>query len=130
MPVLGDRDEIPKLVRERGVAEVVIAMPTAPGSAIREILAVCSQAGVPARTIPGLYDILAGQVSVSLIRDVDIEDLLRREPVQTDTSAVAEMLRGGRVLVTGAGGSIGRELCRQIARCDPDALILVKPISP
>jgi FlaA1/EpsC-like NDP-sugar epimerase len=125
VPVLGGRDQIPALVREHGISEVVIAMPTAPGSAIREILAVCGQAGVPARTIPGLYDILSGQVSVSLIRDVDIEDLLRREPVQTDTSAVAEMLQGDRVLVTGAGGSIGSELCRQIARCDPAALILV-----
>jgi FlaA1/EpsC-like NDP-sugar epimerase len=123
--VLGDRKQILPLVREHGVAEVIIAMPTAPGSAIREILAVCSQAGIPARTIPGLYDILSGQVSVNQIRDVDIEDLLRREPVQTDFTAVEAMLRGCRVMVTGAGGSIGSELCRQIARCRPAALVLV-----
>jgi FlaA1/EpsC-like NDP-sugar epimerase len=125
VPVLGGRELIPALVDERGVVEVIIAMPTAPGSAIRDILKICSQAGVPARTIPGLYDILSGQVGVSQIRNIDIEDLLRREPIQTDTSAVEEMLRGCRVLVTGAGGSIGSELCRQIALCKPAALSLV-----
>lgn len=125
VPVLGGRDLIPALVEGVGVAEVIIAMPTAPGSAIRDILKICSQAGVPARTIPGLYDILSGQVSVNQIRNVDIEDLLRREPIQTDTSAVEDMLRGCRVLVTGAGGSIGSELCRQIALCEPAALILL-----
>lgn len=125
LPVLGGREHIPVLVQSSGVEEVIIAMPTAPGSSIREILAICSRAGVAARTIPGLYDILSGQVSVTQIRDVDIEDLLRREPVRTDTSAVEEMLCGCRVLVTGAGGSIGSELCRQIARCKPGTLILL-----
>jgi len=125
VPVLGGRERIPELAQEHDVAEVIIAMPTARGSAIREVLGVCSQAGVLARTMPGLYDILSGQVSVSQIRKVDIEDLLRREPVQTDISAVENMLHGCRVLVTGAGGSIGSELCRQIARCGPAALILV-----
>jgi FlaA1/EpsC-like NDP-sugar epimerase len=125
IPVLGSRDDIPDLVEKYGAAEVIIAMPTAPGSAIREILAICSEARIPARTIPGLYDILSGQVSVSQLRNVDIEDLLRRDPVQTDVTAVSEMLHGCRVMVTGAGGSIGSELCRQIARCKPEALILV-----
>jgi FlaA1/EpsC-like NDP-sugar epimerase len=125
VPVLGGRESIPVLAHETGVAEVIIAMPAAPGAAIRDVLRICSQAGVPARTIPGLYDILAGQVSVSQIRNVDIEDLLRREPIQTDISAVEDMLRGCRVLVTGAGGSIGSELCRQIALCGPAILILV-----
>jgi FlaA1/EpsC-like NDP-sugar epimerase len=125
VPVLGSRDDIPDLVEKYGAAEVIIAMPTAPGSAIREILAICSEAKIQARTIPGLYDILSGQVSVSQLRNVDIEDLLRRDPVQTDVTAVSEMLHGCRVMVTGAGGSIGSELCRQIARCKPEALILV-----
>jgi FlaA1/EpsC-like NDP-sugar epimerase len=125
VPVLGGRERIPDLVREHSVAEVIIAMPAAPGSAIREILGICGQAGVSARTIPGLYNILAGQVSISQIRDVDIEDLLRREPVRTDISAVERMIRDRRVLVTGAGGSIGGELCRQIARFEPASLILV-----
>ena len=125
VPVLGSRKEIPDLVEQHGIAEVIIAMPTAPGVAIREILTICSEVGIPARTIPGLYDILSGQVSVSQLRNVDIEDLLRRDPVQTDVTAVGEMLRGCRVMVTGAGGSIGSELCRQISRCRPDNLILV-----
>ncbi len=125
VPVLGGREQIAELAGEHGVDEVIIAMPTAPGAAVREILGICGQAGISVRTIPGLYDLLSGQISISQIRDVDIEDLLRREPVQTDTSAVQEMLRGCRVMVTGAGGSIGRELCRQIARCEPAALILV-----
>jgi FlaA1/EpsC-like NDP-sugar epimerase len=125
VPVLGSRKEIPDLVEKHGIAEVIIAMPTAPGAAIREILDICSRVGIPARTIPGLYDILSGQVSVSQLRNVDIEDLLRRDPVQTDVTAVSEMLHGCRVMVTGAGGSIGSELCRQISRCQPEALILV-----
>ena len=124
-PVLGGRSEIPKLAVEHNVDELIIAMPTAPGSAIREIRDLSVQAGIPARTVPGLYEILSGRVSVSQIRDVEIEDLLRREAIHTDTSAVERMLRGCRVLVTGAGGSIGGEVCRQIARCDPAALILL-----
>jgi len=125
VPVLGSRSDIPDLVQKHGIAEVIIAMPTAPGSAIREILAICSQAGIAARTIPGLYDILSGRVSVSQLRNIDIEDLLRRDPVQTDVTAVRKMLHGCRVMVTGAGGSIGSELCRQIARCEPESLILL-----
>ena len=125
VPVLGSRSDIPALAQKHGIAEVIIAMPTAPGSAIREILAICSQTGIAARTIPGLYDILSGRVSVSQLRNVDIEDLLRRDPVQTDVTAVRKMLHGCRVMVTGAGGSIGSELCRQIARCEPNALILL-----
>ncbi|MBU0490778.1 MAG: polysaccharide biosynthesis protein [Chloroflexi bacterium] len=124
-PVLGNREQLPRLVRAHRVDEVIIAIPTAPGSAIRAILTACHQANVPARTIPGLYDILSGQVSVNQIRQVDIEDLLRREPVRTDTSAIGGMLRGRRVLVTGAGGSIGSELCRQIALSEPSHLILL-----
>jgi FlaA1/EpsC-like NDP-sugar epimerase len=125
VPVLGGRERIEELAHAKAVAEVIVAMPTAAGPAIREILEVCSQAGVQARTIPGLYDIVSGQVSVSQLRNIDIEDLLRREPIQTDVSAVERMLSGCRVLVTGAGGSIGSELCRQIARCGPASLILV-----
>jgi FlaA1/EpsC-like NDP-sugar epimerase len=125
VPVLGDRHAIPHIVKKRQVRQVIIAMPTAQGREIRDIVRICGEAGVQARTIPGIYELLDGSVSVKQVRDVRIEDLLRREPVRTDTSAVSGMLRGKRVLVTGAGGSIGSELCRQIIRCAPAELVLV-----
>ncbi len=125
LPVLGGRYDIPGLVRAHRVQEVVIAMPTAPGPAIREVLEVCERALVPASIIPGLYDILSGTVAITQVRDIQIEDLLRRDPVIVDPEPVETMIRGARVLVTGAGGSIGSELCRQIARCEPEALILL-----
>ena len=125
LPVLGDRSCLPDLVGEYKIDQVIIAMPTAPGKAIREVLAICEQAGIPAKTMPGLYELLGGQVSVKQLRNVEIEDLLRREPVRTDIAAVQELLRGRCVLVTGGGGSIGSELCRQILRCKPSKLVIV-----
>ena len=123
--VLGGRELIPELVRQHHAEQVIIAMPSAPGSTIREIVAICEAAGVRPRIIPGMYELLSGHVSLQQIRDIQIEDLLRREPVHTDTAQVAGLLRGKRVLVTGAGGSIGAELCRQILRCQPASLILL-----
>ncbi|MBN1316036.1 MAG: polysaccharide biosynthesis protein, partial [Anaerolineales bacterium] len=123
--VLGTREQIPELVKDYGISEVIIAMPRVSGSVVREILDICMQVGVPTRTIPGLYDIIAGQVSVSQIRSVDIEDLLRRDPVRIDAAAVHQMIQGRRVLVTGGGGSIGSELCRQILRFNPEQLVLM-----
>jgi FlaA1/EpsC-like NDP-sugar epimerase len=104
---------------------VIIAMPTASGKAIREIVDICDGAGLQTKIVPGLYELLGDMVTISQLRPVQIEDLLRREPVQTDTAAVGELLRGKRVLVTGGGGSIGAELCRQILRCDPARLIIL-----
>lgn len=123
--VLGNRHNIPALVREERVDEVIIAMPTASGKVIREVVKVCEQASTPARTMPGIYELLGGTVSVNELRTVQIEDLLRREPVWTDTAAVEELIRGRRVLITGAGGSIGGELCRQVLRFVPAELILL-----
>ena len=123
--VLGGREQIPVAILERGAVEVIIAMPTASGHTIRQILEICQRAEVPARTVPGIYDILSGQASVSQIREVEIEDLLRRDPVQIDAADVNRLIQGRRVLVTGAGGSIGSELCRQIARAGPELLILL-----
>jgi len=123
--VLGTRHDIPRLVQEEGIDEVVIAMPTAPGSAIREVRAICERAKVAAKTIPGLYELINGSVTVRQIREVRIEDLLRREPVRTDLAAVEHYIAGAVVLVTGAGGSIGSELCRQIAARKPGQLLLL-----
>ncbi len=103
VPVLGDRHAIPAAVQQHQVRQVIIAMPTARGVEIRDIVRICGEAGVQARIIPGIYELLDGSVSVKQVRDVRIEDLLRREPVRTDVSAVSGMLRGKRVLVTGAG---------------------------
>jgi FlaA1/EpsC-like NDP-sugar epimerase len=125
LPVLGDRHALPELVAQHRIDQVIIAMPTAPGKAIRDVLAICEQAGAPAKTMPGMYELLGGHISVNQLRDVQIEDLLRREPVHTDIAAVQALLRGRRVLVTGGGGSIGAELCRQIMRCQPEKLVIV-----
>ncbi len=125
VPVLGNRRAIPQLVKKHNIRLVIIAMPAAPGKAIRDIVTVCEQAGVPTKIMPGIYEMLDGRVSVSQLRNVDIEDLLRREPVSTDSEAVRRLLVGRRVLVTGGGGSIGSELCRQILRCAPAELIVL-----
>ncbi len=125
LPVLGSRDALPHLVEEHKIDQVIIAMPTAPGKAIRDVLAICERAGVAAKTIPGMFELLGGQVSVSQLRNVEIEDLLRRDPVETDIAAVQNLLRDRCVLITGGGGSIGSELCRQIIRCKPAKLVIV-----
>ena len=122
--VWGTTRDIPRLVREMKVQEVIIAIPTAPGRVIRQVVSLCESAKVPSRTMPGIYDILSGRVDVNQLRNVEIEDLLRRDPVKTDMAAVTDFLSGRRVLVTGAGGSIGSELCRQILRCGPTELVL------
>ena len=121
--VLGNLAKIPELVEEYRVQEVIIAMPAAQGDTIRQIVRLCEQAGVPSRSVPGIYELLDGRVSINRFREVRIEDLLRREPVRVDSWKVVEMIAGKRVLVTGAGGSIGTELCLQIARSRPAQLI-------
>ena len=121
--VLGNLAKIPELVEEYRVQEVIIAMPAAAGDTIRQIVRLCEQAGVPSRSIPGIYELLDGRISVNRLRKVSIEDLLRREPVHVDSGKVVEMIAGKCVLVTGAGGSIGTELCLQIARSGPAQLI-------
>lgn len=125
VPILGNRTAIPDLVKRHGIDQIIIAMPTAAGRDIREIVQICEKAGVKPRTIPGLYELIDGTVKLTQLREVRIEDLLRRDPIRTDTAAVAELLRGKRVLVTGGGGSIGSELCRQILRCRPAELVLL-----
>lgn len=125
IPVLGGRDDIPQLARSHKIQHVIIAMPTVPGKEIREIVRICEQAGVQTKIIPGIYELLDGTVSVSHLRNVEIEDLLRREPVQTDVAGVQKLLWGKRVLITGGGGSIGSELCRQIRRCRPAEIVIV-----
>lgn len=125
VPVIGAVADLAKVVAEHNIKEVIIAIPSAPGHVVRTVADVCREKGIPFRTMPGMHELLGGKVSVSRLRDVDITDLLRRQPAQIQDELVGAALTGRSVLVTGAGGSIGRELCRQIARWGPSELILV-----
>lgn len=125
VPVVGGHDQLETIVRDFKAHQVIIAMPTAPGKMIRELTQVCRAIPIPVRTVPGMYEILDGSVTVNQLRPVEIADLLRREPIQIEMAQVTNLLKGKRVMVTGAGGSIGSELCRQIARCSPASLILL-----
>ncbi len=125
VPVVGTLNDLARTVTQRRVDEVVIAIPTAPGRVVRQVTDVCRLKGVPFRTMPGIYELIGGTVNASRLREVDITDLLRREPAHLDDRMIGERLGGRRVLVTGAGGSIGRELCRQIARWGPSELVLL-----
>ncbi|TSA14225.1 polysaccharide biosynthesis protein [bacterium] len=123
--VLGNRSDIVELVTDHKIGQIVIAMPTASGKIIRELNDICKQTGVKTRIIPGVFELLDGSVNISKLRNVAIEDLLRREAVSIDDTSIRGQIEGRRVLVTGAGGSIGSELCRQIARFGPAQLILL-----
>jgi FlaA1/EpsC-like NDP-sugar epimerase len=124
--ILGSTRDLPRLVDELDVKEVVIAMDHAHGKEIRRILGICSDIGVKAQIIPSLNEIAQGQVSVNRLRDVEIEDLLGRDPVKLDDENLYSFLRGKAVMVTGAGGSIGSELVRQITRYQPARILLVE----
>lgn len=122
--VLARLEQLEEVVASRGVDEVVIAMPKASGAVLRSLVEAARHADVPAKAVPGMFELLDGGVSVSRLRDVDITDLLRRRPI-TAAPDTASYLRDQRVLVTGAGGSIGSELCRQIAKAGCRSLVLV-----
>ncbi len=123
--VLGDRNQIPYLAKEQKIDQVIIAMPTAPGREVRKIVRICAEVDVEAKIVPGIYEILDNKINISQVRNIQIEDLLRRDTIVTDIEAVTTLLRGRCVLVTGGGGSIGSELCRQIMRCQPSELVVI-----
>jgi FlaA1/EpsC-like NDP-sugar epimerase len=123
--VIGKVNDLASAIDLHGIEEVIIAIPSAPGQLVRMVNDVCRIKGIVSRTMPGIYELIGGKVNVSRLREVDITDLLRREPVRVNDEAVGAVLEGKRVLVTGAGGSIGRELCRQIARRNPSELVLL-----
>jgi FlaA1/EpsC-like NDP-sugar epimerase len=124
--VLGTAEDIPRLVSELNIDHVVISFAEASRQHFRRILDICEQARIRVRTVPGLYELLQGNVKVSRIRDLEIEDLLGREPVQLDEESMRRFLAGKTVMITGAGGSIGSELVRQVARFEPARLLLVE----
>ena len=124
--VLGTTDELPALLRDRSPDELLIAIPSASGDLRERIVEIAREESVPVKTLPGLHELIAGDFNLTgQIRPVEVEDLLGREPVEADLDAIAGYLTGEVVLVTGAGGSIGSELCRQIARVGPTKLVLV-----
>ena len=120
----GDRDKIPMVVEKYKPAYLYVAMPNASAANQREIIKICQETGVHTKVLPGIYQLLSGEVSVSKMRDVQIEDLLGREPISTNIDEIARYIRDKIVLVTGGGGSIGSELCRQIANHRPQKLIV------
>ncbi len=125
VPVWGDRNTVPDAVKAAQLDLIILAMPTAPGRTIRELSDICQAAKIKTKTIPGIYELLNGSLSISQLRNIELIDLLRRSPIQTDIAEVRNLLRGKRVLVTGGGGSIGRELARQILLCGPAQLVLL-----
>ena len=125
LDVFGAIKDLPHVVRHHGIEEVVIAMPSAPGSTVRRIVEIAKKTKVQYRIIPGIYEVLSGKVSISLLRPVEVEDLLRREPVKLDLDSIAGYITNKVVLVTGAGGSIGSEICRQVCHFSPKLLILL-----
>ena len=125
LPVLGPLSSIPDVILTHEVDEVVIAMPRAPGVTVRHVVRAALEAGVKTRTVPAMFDIISGKVTVASLREVEIQDLLRREPIQTDLEQVRSLATGETVLVTGAGGSIGAELCRQLGRLEPARILLL-----
>lgn len=124
VPVLGNIDELGRIAREKDVREVIIASPSITGKEVRKIVETCGQVGIECKAIPAVSDILDGKLNVSHIREVRIEDLLGREHIELDTGKIREYLSGKKVMVTGAAGSIGRELCRHIMKMGPEQLIL------
>ncbi|HEX9891635.1 MAG TPA: nucleoside-diphosphate sugar epimerase/dehydratase [Actinomycetota bacterium] len=125
MPILGSRQAIPSLVPSHEVDEVLLAIPSVTGEVVQEVAGLCEQAGVPLRVLPSMREVVGGRVSARDIRDLRIEDLLGRQQVETDLDAVRTLLHGKRVLVTGAGGSIGAEIVRQVASFDPATVVLL-----
>ena len=125
VPVLGALPEMPAIVQKLEIQEVLIAVPSATGAQVRGIVETCKACGIAYKTLPGIGELIDGRVSVKALRDVNYEDLLGRSPVKLDMEGIQGYLAGKTVLITGCGGSIGAELCRQVVRFRPKALILL-----
>ena len=124
IPIVGNRDDIPEAVRKYHVNKIIYAIPTSDGQSKKEILNICSATGCEIQVVPGIYQLVNGEVSFGTLRDVEVQDLLGRDPVQVDWREIGRFITDKRVMVTGGGGSIGSELCRQIAKNNPEELII------
>lgn len=125
VPILGGSKNLSKIVKEHQIDEIIIAMPSIKGKKLQDIIKNCQKTGSEVRILPPVYDILEGNIKVSNIREVQITDLLGREPVKIDLNQVSNYVRGKKILITGAGGSIGSEIARQVAKLDLQELILL-----
>lgn len=123
--IVGDRTKIVEMAEKHEITDIFIAIPSAPRREIKEILEICKETGCRMKMLPGMYQLINEEVSVTRLRNVEIEDLLGREPVKIDTEEVCNYIRGKVVMVTGGGGSIGSELCRQIVKHNPKQLIIL-----
>ena len=124
IPIVGGREEILRCVEEYRIDEIFLAIPSATAEQKRDILAICSETNCKLKQLPGLYQFVVGQATVSAMKDVSVEDLLGRDPIKADMTEVFNFINGKTVLVTGGGGSIGSELCRQVAAHHPKQLII------
>ena len=123
-PIVGNRDDIPEAVKQYKIQKIIFAIPSASAAVRKEILDICTTTGCEVQMLPGIYQMVNGEVSVSKLRKVDPQDLLGREPIQVNLEEIMGYVSGKVVMVTGGGGSIGSELCRQIARANPKQLII------
>jgi FlaA1/EpsC-like NDP-sugar epimerase len=125
LPILGSLDSIRKIAEEHGIAQLIIAMPSARGEVVRKVVRAGLDCGIPTLTVPSLPELISRKMNGTSLREVEIQDLLRRDPVETDLASVAALATGETVLITGAGGSIGAELCRQVGRLAPARMVVL-----
>ncbi|MFA4886297.1 MAG: nucleoside-diphosphate sugar epimerase/dehydratase [Desulfotomaculaceae bacterium] len=125
LPVLGKREDIPFLVEKYGAEEIILAIPSASSKTVRELVNISRHTSARLKITPSVFDFIDGKINLKQIRNVEVEDLLHREPVKVNLSEIAGYLTGRVVLVTGAGGSVGSELCRQVASFKPGLIILL-----
>lgn len=123
--IIGKTKDIPKICQQRNINQIVLAIPSLKSAEISEILQICEQTKLPISTLPSINNIVNGKVSVDLLRKISLEDLLGRNPVSLDWHSIKQVINNKVIMVTGAGGSIGSEVCRQIARLQPSALIAI-----
>ena len=124
VPIVGNRYDIPAMAKQYKISKIIFAIPSCPAKPRKEILDICTTTGCEVQMLPGIYQMVNGEVSVSKLRQVDPQDLLGREPIQVNLEEIFGYIHGKTVLVTGGGGSIGSELCRQIAGAKPEMLII------
>ena len=124
VPIVGGREDIPQAVKKYNVKKIIYAIPTASGQTKKEILDICSTTGCEIQVVPGIYQLVNGEVRMESLRNVEVQDLLGRDTIDVNWQEIGKFITGKRVMVTGGGGSIGSELCRQIAKNNPEELVI------